>query len=76
MKVTEYEEVISKTPRFVPIFRLKKIPGWANASSRLWQKEPLKVGMESNNDGTFGVTHADIGATYIEFIKYKQVNRR
>jgi hypothetical protein len=67
MKLAAFDDVIERTPVFIPVFRITKVPGWA--------REYVKVGdlLRYWNGGMYTKQGKGIrlGATYVEFFEYQ-----
>lgn len=84
MTKEEFREIIRKTPRIVPVFRLKKVPDWIKRGDYPFTGMKIEVGDEFYPDGDSFISVNDapkvakrlirIAPSYFEFVDYKNIN--
>ena len=84
MTKQEFKDIVAKTPRFVPVFRLKKVPDWMKRGDYPFTGMTVEVGDEFYPDGDSFISMKDvhkfskrlirIAPTYLEFVHYKNIN--
>lgn len=81
MKVAEFLQVVEETPRFVPVFRVIRVPDWADTLPPSWPA--IEVGTEVYVWARSGVSLWEIGRggpsgsldirpNHLKFVEYRR----